>query len=768
MLADNPASTGKVNPYMTLAETLLHQLENSQLSRDERAQVRCQLAEELEQRGQYEAARNALGELWRGIGQRPGLEGLADLTAALVLLRTGTLSGWLASASQFGGGQEAAKDLITESIAIFETLGETTWVAAARSELGVCYWREGAFDEARVLFEDVFARLGKEDTELKARTLLRRIMVEFSTSRFNDAFRILTEAAPIFETSKNDVLKGRFHGLFALVLRRLGTAEHNQDYIDRAIVEYTAATYHFAQAGHTLYRACDEINLGFLLYKIGRYRDAQEHLSQARRMFVSLKENSLTAQVDETRARLLLAQNLNAEAEKVIRGAVQTLERGGEQSLLAEALTTQGVVLSKLGRFDQSYVVLQRAIAVAQQAGALENAGRAALTLLEEHAEQMRDDERREVYRRADEWLASTQDAEDINRLRDCARRVMTNILLDAERRKASVSFVYASEQTKALLEKAARLAQTNLPILITGETGVGKETLARLIHEWSGRTGSFISLNCRDLTDTLIESQLFGHRQGSFTDAVKDYRGAVREAAGGTLLLDEISELSHSNQGKLLRLIELGEIMPVGAPTPEYVDVRIIASANAPLSKLVEGNRFREDLFYRIAAFEIEIPPLRERPEDIVALAQHFIEQISEREGREITLTDGSIEALRSLPLHGNARELRALIERAVLTAKDQPIEEDAFKLVLLRTTGKGTMVDPWEGFSLPEEVRLYEKRLIERALKEARGRITHAARLLGLSHQTLTAILESRHKGLLQMRTPAQRRKRSIIKFK
>ncbi len=768
MLAGITANTGKMNSHMTLADTLIHQLENSQLSRDERARLRCQLAEELEQRGQYEVARNALGELWRGIGQRPTVEGLADLTAAEVLLRTGTLSGLLGSASQFDGGQESAKDLISESIAIFETLGETNRIAAAQSELGVCYWREGAFDEARVLFEDVFLRLGKEDTELKATTLLRHIIVEFSTSRFNDAFRILNEAAPVFETSENDVLKGRFHGLFALVLRRLGTAERNQDYIDRAIVEYTAATFHFAQAGHTFYRACDENNLGFLLYKIGRYTEAQEHLDRARRMFVSLKENSMTAQVDETRARLLLVQNLNTEAEKVIRGAVQTLEKGGEQSLLAEALTTQGAALAKLGRFDQSQVVLQRAMNVAQQAGALENAGRAALTLLEEHAERMGDEERREVYRHADEWLSRTQDAEDISRLRACARRVMTNIVVDAPRRKASVSFIHASEETQALLEKTERLARTNLPILITGETGVGKEVLARLIHQWSGRPGSFIPLNCGALTETLIESQLFGHRQGSFTDAVTDYPGAVREAAGGTLLLDDISELSQGNQGKLLRLIELGEIMPIGAAAPEYVDVRIIASTNAPLSKLVERRRLREDLFYRIAAFEVEIPPLRERPEDLIALAQHFIEHISEREGSQVTFTEGSLEALRSLPLYGNARELRTLIESTAITACGQPIEEDAFKLILLRTTGKGTMVDPWEGFLLPEEVRLYEKRLIERALKEARGKITYAARLLGLSHQTLTAILESRHKSLLKMRTPVQRRKRSIIKFR
>jgi transcriptional regulator with GAF, ATPase, and Fis domain len=760
------ASMEKGNPHMTLAETLLRQLDNTKLSFDERARLRCHLAEELELRGQYAAACSALGELWRGIGKRPALVGLDNRTIAEVLLRAGALTGWLGSAGQFANAQETAKDLTSESIAIFESLGETTRVAAAKSELGVCYWREGAFDEARVLFEDVFSYLGEEDIELKARTLLRRVMIEFSTSRFNDAFRILTESASVFETSKNDILKGRFHGLLALILRRLSTTQHHQDYLDRAIIEYTAATYHFAQAGHTLYRACDENNLGFLLYKLGRYKEAQYHLERARHMFVNLKERSMTAQVDETRARLLLTQAQAKEAAKVIRESVRLLERGGEQSLLAEALTTQGVVLARLGRWEQSYAVLQRAMEVAEQAGAAEYAGRAALAMLEEHAERINAERRRKVYELADEWLARTQDAEDISRLRACARRVIAPKVPVVEEGRAPVSFIHVSERVDELLEKAQHLARTNLPILITGETGVGKEVLARLIHHWSGRRGAFVPLNCGALTETLIESQLFGHRKGSFTDAVTDYAGAVREAEGGTLLLDEIGELSQANQGKLLRLIELGEIMPVGATAPEYVDIRIVACTNVHLSNLVIKRRFREDLFYRISTFEIEIPPLRERPEDIAPLARHFIEDVTEHTGRQAAFTQRGVEVLQTLPLYGNARELRNIIERAAITSKGQPITEEMLTLLLLRSTGKGTVADPWGEFSLVEEVRLYEERFIERALKESRGMITHAARLLGLKHQNLISIIKSRHKRLLELRTPAQPRRRSIIR--
>jgi DNA-binding NtrC family response regulator len=754
---------------MTLPETVRLQLENPQLGRDERARLRCRLAEELEQRGQYEAARSALAELWQGICMRPMIDGLDESTAAEVLLRAGALSGWLGSASQIIGAGETAKDLIGESITLFVRLKEPLKADAARSELALCYWREGAFGEARLLLEDVFSRLGEESLELRAKTFLRRVLIEISTGRFQDALYLLAEAAPIFEACPDQLLKGSFHEQLAHVMKSLGAAEHRRDYIDRAIVEYTAATDHFEQADHTGYRAETENNLGNLLLTIGLEAEALDHLDRARSLFVDIKDSRLVAQVDETLARLLLKQGRPQEAEKVIDESVRVLEQVGEHSLLAASLTTQGAVLSRLDRLDQSYAALERAMNIGRQAGATENAGRAALTLLEEHAARMTFEERRDVYERADEWLAGTRDAEDISRLRVCARRLMMRGPVEAPpARQSTVSFIYASEETAALLERAERLAHAELPILLTGETGVGKEVLARLIHHWSGRAGSFVTLNCGALTKRPNDAQLSGQSVGAQTELLTDYTGAVRKAAGGTLFLEEISALTEMDQGKLLHLIEAGEIMPVGAHAPEQVNVRIVASTNASLSKLLAEKRFREDLFYRITPFELEISPLRERPDDLIALAQHFVQQISEREGREVTFAPGSLESLKGLPLYGNARELRAIIEHAVAASKGKPIREEAFKLLLLRTTGKGTLFEPWQEFSLPEEVLLYEERLIARALREAQGKVTHAARLLGLSHQTLTAILESRHTRLLAMRSPVQPRRRSIIKRK
>ena len=411
---------------MSLTETLLRQLENPALSRDERALLRCQIAADLEHRVQYEAARDALGELWQGVGQRPALEGLSELTATEVLLRVGTLSGCLGSAEQSAEIQTAAKDLISESATRFEELNEPEKAASARSDLAICYWREGAFDEARILLTGALQNIDESDTEQRAKNLVRLTLVEISSGRHHEALRILTDNAYLFEASANDSLKGRFHGQLALVLRNIGTADNRPDYFDQAILEYTAATYHFGQAGNTRYQAINENNLGFLFYKIGRYEEADEHLNLARYLFSTVKDKGRAAQVDETRARVLLAQNRTHEAERVIRDAVRILAKGGEQGLLAEALITQGLIIARLGNFLESRHTLKRTADLAEQAGAVEDAGRALLVLIEEHADHLSEAELLETYNRADSLLKATQDAEVIARLRSCASRLVS------------------------------------------------------------------------------------------------------------------------------------------------------------------------------------------------------------------------------------------------------------------------------------------------------------------------------------------------------
>jgi CheY-like chemotaxis protein/Tfp pilus assembly protein PilF len=402
---------------MIISSQLLQEIADPTLTREKRALLRCRLAKELEDVGSYDAAREAMGELWPEVGGRPVLDELSEATAAEVLLRVGVLTGWLGSTRQIEGAQETAKNLITESIHRFEALKDTAKVAEAQTEIGYCYWREGALNEARVMLREALNRLPTE-IELRAIALLRLAIVEGSAKRFPDALRLDLEAAPIFDKSPSHAHRGKFHNQFGFVLRNLGD-------IDRALIEYAAASYHFEQAGHTRYHACVENNLGYLFFIIKKFTQAHEHLDRAQALFTSMKDSVHTAQVDDTRARVLLAEGRINEAEKIVRSAVQVLERGGEQSLLAEALTTHGVILARMGSHKVARLTLQRAVEVAQNAGDLEAAGLAALTILEELSEHLQSNDLSATYDRAAELLSKSENRETKDRLLAVSRRVL-------------------------------------------------------------------------------------------------------------------------------------------------------------------------------------------------------------------------------------------------------------------------------------------------------------------------------------------------------
>jgi two-component system, NtrC family, response regulator AtoC len=683
-------------------------------------------------------------------------------------LRVGVLSGWVGSAHHVAGSQHAAKDLISESMSLFASLGEAGRAAEAEIELAWCYWREGCYDEARVMLRDALRHLPDSERELKAIAQVRRAEVERSAARHIDALTILLDAAPLINACQSHALKGKFHSTLAGTWESLGVAEKRPDYIDNALIELTAASFHLEQAGHTHYLASVENNLGFSLFRVGRFEEAFEHLERARRLFVRLKDGVRVAQVDETRARALLAQGCNSEAERIVRSAVHALERGDEQALLAETLITHGIALTRLDRRTQARDALRRAVAISEQLNDREGAGCALLTIFEELAHDYAHEELQAIYVRADELLSQTQQPELLSRLRACARHlIMPPARTEKPVEFSAHKFVHASEKTASLLQEAQAVARGEGSVLLSGETGTGKDVLARLIHEWSGRSGRFVALNCAALCDTLVESQLFGHKKGSFTDALEDYAGTALEAEGGTLFLDEIGELSLAHQAKLLRLIDHGEIYPIGSSLPVRVNVRIIAATNHDLRQRVSRSLFRADLFYRLNAFHLELPPLRERVEDIPALAQHFIAEARKRYHKQLNFTPESLAAMTRLPLRGNARELRILIERAFITAPEETvITVEAVETVAHRQTNKSDFAAAWSGCSLEEEVRAYERNLIRLALDNAGGSITRAARLLNISHQGLAYIVNGRHSDLLALRKPTRTRRVSLMR--
>jgi tetratricopeptide (TPR) repeat protein len=414
---------------MTLADERLRELDNPALTADERALTRCSVAGDLTHAGQYEAAREALGGLWRGVGKKPEVDNLSPATAAEVLLRCRALTGWIGGVRNVQGSQEKAKDLLSEALRAFQSQGQHKKASEAQYELGMCYRRVGAYDEARVMLTEALTPLTDADTELKAKILIRLSAVELCENRLYEALSILKESEPVF-TSGDDALKGRWHGHMGLVLIRLAGREGNADYSDRAIMEFTAAIYHYERAGHDRYCGSNLNNLGMLLYKLGRYGDAHEHLDRAQAIFTRLKDPGNLAQVDETRARVLVAERKYREADRIIAGVVQTFEQGGASAYLADALTVQGVCWARVGNFEASIKTISRAVSVAEQSGALVSAGLAAVTLIEEHGASSRLtlEEIHHAYLRADRLLKDSQDVEDVARLRACARVVMRRL----------------------------------------------------------------------------------------------------------------------------------------------------------------------------------------------------------------------------------------------------------------------------------------------------------------------------------------------------
>jgi tetratricopeptide (TPR) repeat protein len=467
---------------MTLADKRLRELDNPSLAENERVLLRCEIASDLIHKGQYETAREALGELWPGIGERPNVKKLPPIVAAEVLLQCGALTGLLGGARNVAGIQEGAKDLLTEAVRTFQSQGQYQKASEAQCELGACYWRLGAHDDARVMMREALKPLTDADVELKAKILIRRTLVEVWDNKYYEALSILKEAESVFK-SAGDALKGRWHGQMALVLIRLALVEGNTDYADRAIIEFTAAIYHYEQAGHERYCALNLNNLAMTLYKLGRYRDAHEQLDQAQLIFTKLKDTGNLAQVDETRARVLVAEKKYREADRIIASVIKTFETGGESALLADALTVQGVVWARLGGFDSSVNILRRSMEVAQQSGALTNAGLAALTLIEEHGGTWRlsESEVANVYGRADELLKETQDAEDIARLRACAGvviRRLSGMQLDDK----NFSFYGAVHELEAKLIEQALEREAGSVSRAARRLGLKHQSLAHML----------------------------------------------------------------------------------------------------------------------------------------------------------------------------------------------------------------------------------------------------------------------------------------------
>ncbi|MEO8705223.1 MAG: sigma 54-interacting transcriptional regulator [Kofleriaceae bacterium] len=303
------------------------------------------------------------------------------------------------------------------------------------------------------------------------------------------------------------------------------------------------------------------------------------------------------------------------------------------------------------------------------------------------------------------------------------------------------LALVGDGEQMQRLRGTIEQVARTRSTVLILGESGTGKELVARAIHEASPRRGRrFVAINCAAIPAALLESELFGHVRGAFTDAVRDKPGLFEDADGGTLFLDEIGELPLQLQAKLLRALQESEIRRVGDTQSIRVDVRLIAATLRDLADDVESGRFREDLYYRLNVLPVKIPPLRERTEDIPQLARFFAERHAARHQLgAIELPDAVLDVLAHQPWPGNVRELENVIERALVLADGPAIDLAFLATVMTVRPGATPAADDSEELSIKKATRELEQDLIRRALGVTQGNRTNAAKLLEISHRAL-----------------------------
>jgi len=296
-------------------------------------------------------------------------------------------------------------------------------------------------------------------------------------------------------------------------------------------------------------------------------------------------------------------------------------------------------------------------------------------------------------------------------------------------------SIIGKSKALEQVIDLAKKVAKTDSTVLLTGETGTGKEVFAQAIHENSNRVGkSFVALNCSTFSKEILESELFGHKQGAFTGAIKDKKGFIEEANGGTLFLDEIGEMPLELQAKLLRVLETNEYIQIGDTTPRKSNFRLIAATNRDLKTESDEHRFRSDLYFRLNIFEVKIPPLRERIKDIAPLTHYFVEKFSSRGNKKtLTIDPNFMSKMETYHWPGNVRELRNVIERSVILVNDDILIQDVLPYEIQHQTDKSNK--SLSAFSMQSVEKLH----IQKVLNYTKGNKAETARLLEIGIATL-----------------------------
>ena len=427
----------------------------------------CLQAKEFEDAGDYESAITVLGDLWQGIGEKPNLEEFPDLVKAEVLIRIGALTGWLGSSAQIEGSQEKAKDLIGEGIRIFEDLADKEKIAEALSDLGVCYWREGAFPEAQNFLEEALEKVPAESYALRGKILLRLVNVAISKRKYKKAVSLLKKAEPLINLEGDDLLIGKLYFHQGLVSILLFEEEGSKDFAEVAAKHYQKASYHYRRANHQRYEAIVENNLGFLYLSINDFENAHEHLDNSINLFSVFNDSGRLASVFDTKARVYLEEKKFIEAELFAQKSVQLFMGGDEYFSLAESLTTLGTVFARQGSYGDAKESFEKAIEAANYVNDPVNAGLAMITQIEELQAILSVEEKKELYKKASKLLSATNRAliqkRLVNAEQICLNQTSSskweNFSLNEEVLKFEAGFItQALKETNGAVTKAATL----------------------------------------------------------------------------------------------------------------------------------------------------------------------------------------------------------------------------------------------------------------------------------------------------------------------
>jgi two-component system nitrogen regulation response regulator NtrX len=329
-----------------------------------------------------------------------------------------------------------------------------------------------------------------------------------------------------------------------------------------------------------------------------------------------------------------------------------------------------------------------------------------------------------------DKLLLTVENALRLRRLEEENRQLRTRL--------GKHELIWSGENMRALMAQIDRVANSETRVCILGETGTGKELVARTLHDRSPRrNGPFVTLNCAAVPAELVESELFGHEKGAFTGAASRHTGKFEQAQGGTLFLDEIGDMPQPMQAKLLRVLETGEIERVGSDRALSVDVRVIVATHRNLEELVRDGKFRQDLYHRIYVFPVTLPPLRDRPEDIPVLVEHFARQVADQNGwKPVKITDQAMQKLQAYAWPGNVRELRNVVERMLLFATNDEVSPQSVNMALPQRPGAA----PYHHTgTLAQQVHEFEREVILAELERNQHHITNTAKALGLERSHL-----------------------------